>query len=341
MYVAEVGNKRVQVLAANGDYIRHWGSEGTGPGQFRAARGVAVDGDGDVWTVEGRDARVQKFTSQGAYLYEFRDGRRGRFGALAGIEVDGLDRVLIPDGLPGFARIQIYTNDGTPIIDMNPPAPPNNTLEFLKAPVDMALAPGGEYYILDENVVRRYSPNWEFVGAFGGTLAAPQAIAISSNGDVFIADTGNNMVQKFNADGFIIKAWGTTGAGDGQFDALSGIAVSGSLVYVADTNNSRIQVFDLDGVYVAQWGSPGTGAGQFDRPIGITADDDGYLYVVDHGNGRIQKFDGEGQFIAAWGSPGAAVGQLNAPWGIAVDERGYVYVTEVGGYRVQAFRPVD
>ena len=341
MYVAEIGNKRVQVLAANGDYIRHWGSEGSGPGQFKAARGVAVDGDGGVWTVEGRDARVQKFTSQGAYLYEFRDGRRGRFGALAGIEVDGLDRVLVPDGLPGYARVQIYANDGTPIIDMSPPAPPGNTQEFLRAPVDIALAPGGDYYILDENVVRRYSPTWEFVSAFGGTLAAPQAIAISSSGDVFIADTGNNMVQKFNADGFLIKTWGTTGTGDGQFDALSGIAVFGSRVYVADTNNSRIQVFDLDGAYIDQWGSLGAGDGELYLPIGIAADGDGFLYVVDHGIGRIQKFNSEGAFVAVWGSTGDAVGQLNAPWGVAVDQRGWVYVTEVGGYRVQAFRPVD
>jgi DNA-binding beta-propeller fold protein YncE len=341
MYVAEIGNKRVQVLAANGDYIRHWGSEGSGPGQFKAARGVAVDGDGGVWTVEGRDARVQKFTSQGAYLYEFRDGRRGRFGALAGIEVDGLDRVLVPDGLPGYARVQIYANDGTPIIDMSPPAPPGNTQEFLRAPVDIALAPGGDYYILDENVVRRYSPTWEFVSAFGGTLAAPQAIAISSSGDVFIADTGNNMVQKFNADGSLIKTWGTTGTGDGQFDALSGIAVFGSRVYVADTNNSRIQVFDLDGAYIDQWGSLGAGDGELYLPIGIAADGDGFLYVVDHGIGRIQKFNSEGAFVAVWGSTGDAVGQLNAPWGVAVDQRGWVYVTEVGGYRVQAFRPVD
>jgi DNA-binding beta-propeller fold protein YncE len=338
IYVVEENNKRVQVFAPNGEFVRQWGADGSGPGQFRAPQGVAVDGAGAVFVVERRDGRVQKFNAEGEYLYEFRDGRRGRFGLLAGIEFDEQGRVLVPDPLSGYARVQIYTNDGIPLSDISPIG---NEPGVLTAPIDVAIGPNGDRYVLDGTVVKRYNANWEYVGTWASELISPQAIATDADGNVYIVNTGNNHINKSNASGALLQSWGTPGAGAGQFDMPSGIVVVGERVYVTDTNNARVQVFDRQGEFVGQWGTYGTGEGEFDRPIGIAADRDGYLYIVDHGNGRIQKFDGSGRFIAAWGTPGGEPGQFNAPWGISVDARGYVAVTEPGGYRVQIFRPVD
>ena len=61
---------------------------------------------------------------------------------------------------------------------------------------------------------------------------------------MYVADTEDGRIQKFDSDGTLITKWGSYGTGDGQFNGPSGIAVDSSgNVYVADTNNYRIQVF--------------------------------------------------------------------------------------------------
>ncbi len=337
IYVAEAGNNRIQVFSANGDYLRKWAGDGTQPGNFRSARSVAWDGDSHVYVVDSKDSQVLKFTIEGAFVYELGDNRRGRFGILAGIEVDEQGRVLVPDGLSGYPRIQIYENDGTPINEVSPSSAP----AAMSMPVDVAIGPNGNRYVVDGNVIRYFNSSWEYIGLWTGQFVSPQGIATDADGNVYVVDTGNNRIQKFDAAGNLLTMWGSAGSGDGQFESPSFIAAFGALLYVTDSNNARIQVFDRAGDYVGKWGSQGAGNGEFNNPIGIAADSDGYLYVVDHGNGRIQKFAANGQFVATWGSEGNAPGQLNAPWGIAVDTRGYVFVTEAGGNRVQSFRPMN
>ena len=81
-------------------------------------------------------------------------------------------------------------------------------------------------------------------------LSSPTGIAVnSSSGNVYVyvADTANNRIQVFTANGTYITKWGKYGgpSGNGTFNQPTGIAVdplSGN-VYVADTANNRIQVF--------------------------------------------------------------------------------------------------
>ncbi len=337
IYVAESGNNRIQVFSANGDYLRQWVGDGAQPGNFRAARSVAWDGNSHIYVVDSKDSQVLKFTTEGEFVYRVGDNRRGRFGILAGIEVDEQGRVLVPDSLSGYPRIQIYENDGTPLTEVSPSIAP----AAMSMPVDVAIGPNGNRYVVDGNVIRYFNANWEYVGIWGGQFISPQGIATDSDGNVYVVDTGNNRIQKFDAAGNFLTLWGTAGSGDGQFQSPSYITIVDGHAYVTDSYNSRVEVFDLEGKYVGQWGTPGMGDGEFNNPIGIAADTEGYIYVVDHGNGRIQKFSSDGQFVATWGSPGDAPGQLNAPWGIVVDTRGYVFVTEAGGSRVQSFQPMN
>lgn len=67
--------------------------------------------------------------------------------------------------------------------------------------------------------------------------------AIDGSGNVYVADSDNDRVQKFDSSGTYLSQWGSSGSGDGQFDDPSGIAVDGSSVYVADSGNNRVQVF--------------------------------------------------------------------------------------------------
>jgi sugar lactone lactonase YvrE len=107
----------------------------------------------------------------------------------------------------------------------------------------------------------------------------PIGIAVDGSGNVYVADTYNNRIQKFSSSGVYLTQWGRPGQGDGLFNQPYGVAVDGSgNVYVADTVNHRIQKFDSIGRYIAQWGTSGTTGrepGQFNTPSGIAVDGSG------------------------------------------------------------------
>ncbi len=113
---------------------------------------------------------------------------------------------------------------------------------------------------------------------------------MDSQGDVYVADTYNFRIQKFNSKGALMTKWGTGGDGDGQFLHPMGLTVdSKGNIYVADSNH-RIQKFDTNGKFITKWGSYGSGDSQFIKPNGIAVDSKGNIYVADTYNDRIQKF---------------------------------------------------
>ena len=64
---------------------------------------------------------------------------------------------------------------------------------------------------------------------------------------MYVADSGNNRVQKFDSNGNFISKFGTYGTGDGQFINPVDIAVDSSdNVYVDDSLNSKVQIYSLD-----------------------------------------------------------------------------------------------
>src|SRR5207249_459619 len=195
-------------------------------------------------------------------------------------------------------------------------------------------------------------------GPVDGELYYPLAVATDGSGNVYVADSRFSRIQKFDANGTFLTAWGSPGSGNGQFGGgspngayaydPSGVATDGSgNVYVADAGNHRIQKFDANGTFLTAWGSPGSGNGQFGGgspngayaydPSGVATDGSGNVYVADAGNHRIQKFDANGTFLTAWGSPGSGDGQFRGPEGVATDASGHVYVTDYYGGRIQKF----
>src|SRR5262245_28768538 len=118
-----------------------------------------------------------------------------------------------------------------------------------------------------------------------------QPLAADSYGDVYVADTFNSRIQKFDANGNFLMKWGSSGSGDGQFQFPSAIAVDATgNVYIGDTHNQRIQKFDLNGTFLTKWGSFGTGDGEFQGAATVAVDAVANVYVADSGNNRIQKF---------------------------------------------------
>src|SRR5207253_200390 len=110
-------------------------------------------------------------------------------------------------------------------------------------------------------------------GAPNGDFNIPYGVAVDSNQNLYVVDTGNQRIQVFDATGNFKFRFGNSGAGNGQFNFPRGVAVGSSQnIYVADAGNHRIQVFDSAGNFKFKFGSFGSGNGQFNSPYGIAVD---------------------------------------------------------------------
>ena len=219
-------------------------------------------------------------------------------------------------------------------------------------PGGIAVDGSGNVYVADRRNFRvqkfdgagTFLTEWGSEGSGDGQFAFSNAafdvlgIAVDGSGNVYVADTENDRIQKFDGTGTFLAKWGSRGTGDGEFRAPAGIAVDGSgNVYVTERENHRVQKFDDTGTFLTKWGSVGTGDGQFRIPEGIAVDGSGNVYVVGSDNHRVQKFDDTGTFLTKWGSDGSGDGQFRFPKDVAVDVSGNVYVADYDNDRIQKF----
>jgi predicted membrane-bound mannosyltransferase/DNA-binding beta-propeller fold protein YncE len=180
-------------------------------------------------------------------------------------------------------------------------------------------------------------------GSSDGELLQPRNVAISPEGLIAVADSGNHRIQVFDNEGQFLRGWGSFGIEPGQFNEPWGVAMDDSHIYVADTWNHRVQVFTHEGELVqviGQSGSPAqgeNGGGLFFGPRDIALLADGRILVTDTGNHRIQIFDEAGNFIQAFGSQGAFPGQFSEPVGIAASADGSLVVADTWNGRIQSF----
>jgi len=112
LYVADSGNHRIQVFDGNGNFLRMWGSSGSGNGQFGDLRTLTVSSAGTVFAVDAQTQRVQAFDLSGAFLAAWGGGGAGsgQFSTPEGIATDSNGNVYVAD--TGNNRVQVFTATG-------------------------------------------------------------------------------------------------------------------------------------------------------------------------------------------------------------------------------------
>jgi RHS repeat-associated protein len=183
-----------------------------------------------------------------------------------------------------------------------------------------------------------YSTQLGSLGSENGQLKNPSGIVIDSGGNVWVADSGNNRVEKFSAEGKYLSKFGSAGSKKGQLSSPAGVAIdSGGHIWVADSGNNRVQEFSTEGKFLSQLGSLGSENGQLKNPSGIAIDSGGNVWVADSGNNRVEKFSEAGKFLSKFGETGAGNGQFKGPSGIEIDASGRIWVADKENHRVQEF----
>jgi predicted membrane-bound mannosyltransferase/DNA-binding beta-propeller fold protein YncE len=230
------------------------------------------------------------------------------------------------------------------------------------APRDIALSPDDTLYVADSRNHRilhldqggNLLQAWGEFGASDynanvmaepGAFNEPWGIAVGPDGNVYVADTWNNRIQKFTSDGEFITMWGQFGAAESEvhFWGPRGIAVDNQgRVFVTDTGNKRVVIFDSNGTPLTSFGGAGMGVGQFDEPVGIEVDDLGRVYVADTWNKRIQVLIPEGDTLTypahtTWDINGWYGDSLDNKPFLAIDDQYNVYVADPQMGRVLVF----
>ncbi len=223
-------------------------------------------------------------------------------------------------------------------------------------PVDLKCDSAGNLYVLSRSTatITEYNSMGTIVRSLSGIGSAPRGLDVDGTGNVYVADTGDNQMLKFNpttssfqlnatfgAAGTIGKSDKSSGSGNGEFNAPFDVAVSpdGGTISVSDSGNNRIQQFaTTDGTFIGAFGQQGNGDGQFNSPEGLTYDNTGYLYIVDSGNNRIAVAFSS-SVIGTSGTSGTSLGQFQGAVNLGVGSRG-IYVADTGNNRVQIFDPL-
>ena len=209
------------------------------------------------------------------------------------------------------------------------------------------------------------------------TLLQPAGTAVDASGNIYIADTEDNVIRKIDAASGVITRLagtgqpGTTGPGgpatQTRLDAPQAVAVNTvGDVFVADTNNNRVDEVLPNGHIVgfAGNGKPGyAGDGaaavkaELTEPTGVAVDSDGNVYIADAGNNVIRRVDVQtgtittvaGNFAADQANGGlggfsgdggpATSAQLYDPQGVALDGAGDLFIADTFNHAIREVTP--
>jgi DNA-binding beta-propeller fold protein YncE len=310
--------------ASDGDrggvrFLLQWGKQGDKPGEFHFPIGVAINVADEVFITDHYNDRVQKFDAGGKLL------------AVLKVKANPGGIALDKDGniyLSHFSASRLKKERTPDRITVYSPAG-----KFLR--------------------------EWGKSGTGDGEFDFPGGLAISSAGQLYVADQTNRRIQVFDLNGKFLRKWGEYGTRPGQFGGGSSprsrvggpqfVALdSKGNVYTTEASPARVQVFTADGKFLRAWGSAEDRKAGFGGIFtGFKATLQGAIALcidkrdrvwVSAVSGRVQQFTSDGKYLRGFGEvQGHEPGQFFAPHGLALDSHGQLYVVDAYNHRVQKF----
>ena len=141
----------------------------------------------------------------------------------------------------------------------------------------------------------KFTPEGRFVLGWGGEgdgpgrFMEPVGLAVSDEGEVYVADTANHRVQIFTPEGQFVRQFKVFGWQDFHTQPFIEVMPDGSVV-VTDSAANRVAQYDSNGTLRRSWGGPGKERGNVMAPHGVAVAQDGSVLVVDTNNHRVQLF---------------------------------------------------
>jgi sugar lactone lactonase YvrE len=295
--------------------------------QLNQPAGVAIDTTGNLYIADSGNQRIRRITG-GVIITIAGTGTAGYSGD-NGAATSAL--LNAPQGLAVDIAGNLYFADSG-----------NNVIRKITTPSSTS----GIIYTVAGNGQRgNYSGNGSPLTA---EFNAPVGVAVDTLGNVYVADTNNQLVREISASGIVTTIAGTGAAGysgDGiaaasaqlNYPTYLGLDSVGQL-YIDDSKNARVRKILPNGIIATLVGGSGGGVG-LGVPAGIALDASSNIYVTDSGNSRVLKVTTTGgvtiiagsgvRYYLGTGGP-AIASQLSQPEGLAVDPGGNLYIADVG-----------
>jgi len=320
----------VSTFAGNG--IMKWADGKTAEASFANLMGIAIDNAGNLYIADSHNNRIRKISLDGNVTTLAGNGTVGSLdgkGASAsffyptGVAVDKKGNVYVAD--THNSLIRKISPDGMVTTFAGRRADSSNrgvdsSSARFDNPAGVAVDTNGNVYVSDwaNDIIRKidsYGKVENIAGSTGGPGAKdgtgssasfylPWGIAVDMAGNIYVADSYNNMIRKISPDGVVVTLAGSkaSGSSDGQgakasFLHPAGIAVTkaGDL-YVADMGNHKIRKISPGGFVTTIAGNGLRGAtngrdtmASFYKPYGVAIDKDGSIYVADYQNNLVRK----------------------------------------------------
>jgi DNA-binding beta-propeller fold protein YncE len=266
------------------------------PFQLIGPYGIAVDSKGLVYVADQKVGAIFIFNAESHETQLIRNGFEAHFGWINGLAIDDDDRLFVSDGK--LHRVIIFNAKHEV---------ESQITEGLQDPVGLAIDTENRFlYVVDtqqDQVVVYDADSLKLLRRIGtggknhfltspGDFAAPQDVAVDSDGNVYVTDTLNNRVETFDADGNFISTFGKNGDGPGYFTRPKGIAIdSDGHIWVADEVQDRLQVFNREGQLLTYIGmGHGNLPGQFEALVGVAIDKENRIFTTEQYPGRLQEF---------------------------------------------------
>jgi len=257
--------------------------------------GMAVDSKGRLFVADAKIGAIFIFNTETKEVEMIKNRVNAHFVRIIGLAMDDNDRLFVSD--PGLRHVLVFNKNhkAEEVITEGMAGPGNLAIDRQNRLLYVSDIELDQVLVYDADTLKlkrkmgTAGHNHELTTP--GDFAKPSGLALDRDGNLYVADTLNNRIEVFDAEGQFISAYGKNGDGPGYFARPKGVAIdSDGHIWVADGMQDRIQVFNRDWQLLISFGGHGLLPGQFQGLVSITADQNNRMFASEIYPGRVQAF---------------------------------------------------